>query len=199
MDDVSRNTLELFVEKAGKLAKYVRENHALNSIVVNPGGLVGVFRNAEEEEWQIASTLDGFIVTFRMFIHKRDRIALYRLQRDKQGQPIRPELLDLPGMSDNWYEKVKQAYKWIDDALAIAPPNLMYNDEPITRWKILETFVYGEYAHAQPTHRETVNQWRRDADLFGKLRFEFVTILGFMFGQISEVAEVSKHELSLTA
>ncbi len=199
MNDVSRNTLELFIEKADKLAKYVRENHALTSIVVNPGGLMGVYRNSDVEEWQIASTLDGFLVTFRMFIHKRDRIALYRLDRDKQGQPIRPELLDLPGMSDNWYEKVKQAYNWIDTALAIAPPNLMYNDEPITRWKILETFVYGEYAHADPTHRETLNQWRRDTDLFGKLQFEFVTILGFMFGQILEVAEACKHELSFNA
>lgn len=199
MDEASRTTLELFVEKAERLAKYVKENHARNSIVVNPGGLVGVFRNAEEEEWQVASTLDGVLVTFRMFIHKRDRIALYRLDRDKKGQPIWPELLDLVGLSSEWYEKVKQAYKWIDIALAIAPPNLMYNDEPITRWKILETFVYGEYAHAEPTHRETLNQWRRDKDLFGKLRFEFVTILGFMFGQILEVAESSKYELSLNA
>src|SRR5712691_3521672 len=103
MDEVSRKTLELFVEKAEKLAKYVRENDARNTIVVNPGGLLGVFRNAEDEEWQVASTLDGFLVTFRLFIHKRDNIALYRLERDKQGQPFRPELVDMAGMSESWY------------------------------------------------------------------------------------------------
>ena len=64
MDDEARKTLELFVEKADRLVKYIRENHARNSIVVNPGGLIGVFRNAEGEEWQIASTLDGFLVVF---------------------------------------------------------------------------------------------------------------------------------------
>ena len=173
----------------------------LDRLVVNPGGLLGVFRNSEEEEWQVASTLDGFLVTFRMFVQPRDRIALYPLARDTQRQPIpqKPELLNLPGLSPGWYEKVERAYQWVDATLAIAPPNLMYNSEPITRRKVLETFLYGEYAHAEPTHRKTLNQWGRDTDLFGKLRFEFVTILGFMFGQILEVAEACKHELSLNA
>src|SRR5436309_4232032 len=181
VDDKSRITVELFVEKAEKLAKYVSEMSYF-------GGLLGVFRLSAEDEWQIHPAIEGFILTFRMFIHKRDRIALYRLERDKQGQPIRPELLDLAGMSDRWYEKVNQAYKWIGEALAITPPNLIFNNEPITRWKILETFVYGEYAHAEATHHETLNQWRTDPGLFGKLRLELVTILQFMFGQIFEVA-----------
>src|SRR3989442_811652 len=101
MDDEARKTLELFVEKVDRLAKYVMENDAHNSIVVNPGGLMGVFRHAEDEEWQIASTLDGFLVTFRMFVQPRDRIALYPLARDSQRQPIpqKPELLALPGLS----------------------------------------------------------------------------------------------------
>jgi hypothetical protein len=94
----------------------------------------------------------------------------------------------------NWYARAKQAYKWVADALVIAPENLTYNGEPLTRWNILETFVYGEYAHADPIHRETISQWRRDPDLFGKLRFEFVKILQHMFGQILEVAAVSRQE-----
>jgi hypothetical protein len=206
MDEVSRNTLELFVDKAERLAKYIRENHALNSIVVNPGGLLGVFRNAEDEEWQVASTLDGFLVTFRMFVQPGDRIALYSLERDSQErdsqrQPKRqkPKLLDLAGLSPDWYEKVEQAYKLVDVALAVTPPNLMFNGEPITRRKVLETFLYGDNVHVNATKRETFNQWRHLPDLFGELQLEFVTILGFMFGRILEVAEACKHELSLNA
>jgi len=201
MDEASRTTLELFVEKAERLAKYVKENDARNSIVVNPGGLMGVFRNSEEEEWQVASTLDGVLVTFRMFVQPGDRIALYSLERDSQGQPKRqkPKLLDLVGLSPDWYEKVEQAYQWVDIALAIAPPNLMYNGEPITRRKILETFLYGDNVHVNATHRETFNQWRRLPDLFGELQLEFVTILGFVVGQIWEIAEACKHELGLNA
>ncbi len=201
MDDETRKTLELFVEKADRLVKYVRENHARNSLVVNPGGLVGVFRNAPEEQWQLASTLDGVLVTFRLFVQPRDCIALYPLVRDSQRQPLKqkPELLKLDGLSLDWHEKVEQVYQLIDVALSSAPPTLMYNGEPITRRKILETFLYGDTVHANAPERETFEQWQRLPDLFGELQLEFVTILGFMIGQIVEVAQACKHELSLIA
>lgn len=201
MDEASRITLELFVEKAERLVKYVRENHVRNSIVVNPGGLVGVFRNAEEEEWQLASTLDGFLVTFRMFVQPGDRIALYSLERDSQRQPKRQKskLLDLAGLSPDWYAKIEQAYQLVDVFLAGEPPSLIYNGEPITRRKILETFLYGDNVHVNATHRETFNQWRCLPNLFGELQLEFVTILVFMFSQISEVTGACRHELSLNA
>jgi len=197
VDEASRTTLELFIEKAERLAKYVRENDARNSIVVNPGGLMGVFRNAEEEEWQVASTLDGVLVTFRMFVQPGDGIALYSLERDSKRQPKRqkPKLLDIADLSPGWYEKVGQVYKNIDNALNIA--RFSYNGQSITRREILETFLYGDNVHMNAIHRETFNQWRRLPDLFGELQHEFVTILGFMFVQIWEVAEASRHELSL--
>jgi hypothetical protein len=53
MIDQARKTLELFIGKADRLAKYVKENHAHDSIVVTPGGLMDIFRNGESEEWQI--------------------------------------------------------------------------------------------------------------------------------------------------
>lgn len=197
MDEASRTTLELFVEKVERLAKYVRENDARNTIVINPGGLMGVFRNAEDEEWQVASTLDGFLVTFRMFVQPRDKIAFYSLERDSQGQPKRqkPKFLDIDGLSPDWYEKIEQAYKYIDDALNVA--RFSYNGQSITRREILETFLYGDGVHINATHRETLKQWRRLPDLFGDLQLEFTTILVFMFSQISAVAEACKHELSL--
>lgn len=197
MDKLTRITLELFVEKAERLTKYVRENHALNSVIVNPGGLVGIFRNSEEEEWQIASTLDGFLVTFRMFVQPRDRIALYSLKRDSHRQLLRqkPKLLDLTGLSLSWYEKVEQAYTLIDTTLATPLPNLVYNNIPITRREILETFLYGDGVHINAANREIFNQWRHSTTLFGGLQLEFVTILGLIFGQILEVAEFGKREL----
>jgi hypothetical protein len=69
----------------------------------------------------------------------------------------------------------------------------------ITRRKILETFLYGDNVHVNVTDRETFNQWRRLPDLFRELQLEFVTILGFMFGRILEVAAASKQELDLHA
>jgi hypothetical protein len=71
------------------------------------------------------------------------------------------------------------------------------NGEPITRRQILETFLYGDNAHVNHTEHERFNRWRQLPDFFGNLLFEFVTILNFIVGQIMEVAEAAKHELSL--
>ncbi len=179
MIETSRETLELFVEKAEELKKDYR-------------GVMGVFRNVAEEEWQNYPEIRGFLLTFRMFIQPRDRIALYESNR---GSPERPKLLDLTGISDSWYEKVKQAHKWVTCALAITPPNLIYDGKPITRWEVLETFLYGDLAHTNPAKRKTFKQWKEEPDLFGNLQFEFVSILAFMFDQILVVAEESKQEL----
>jgi len=155
-------------------------------------GVIGIFRSAREEEWQNYPEIRGFLLTFRMFIQRRDRIALYV---SDQGSPKRPELLDLADMSDSWYEKLGQAYKWVADALTIAPPNLIYDGKPITRWEVLETLLYGDLAHMNPAKRKTFKQWQDKPDLFGNLQFEFVGILAFMFDQILVVAEESKQEL----
>jgi hypothetical protein len=179
MIETSRETLELFVEKAEELKKDYR-------------GVIGIFRNVGEEEWQNYPEIRGFLLTFRLFILRRDGIALYV---SEQGSLKRPELLELPSMSERWHEKVEQAYKWVTDALAIAPANLIYDSKSITRWEVLETFLYGKFAHMNVDKRQMFQRWQQMPDLFANLQFEFVSIVGFMFGQILDVAEASKQEL----
>jgi len=45
-----------------------------------------------------------------------------------------------------------------DVLLACELPNLIYHGESITRWKVLETFLYGKFVHVNPPHRETLKQ-----------------------------------------
>ncbi len=61
-------------------------------------------------------------------------------------------------MSDSWYEEVEKAYQLFDVLLASELPYYISHSEPITRWKVLEAFLYGKFAHVNPTHRETLNQ-----------------------------------------
>jgi len=181
MIEASRKTLELFIEKAETL-----KNWALS--MKKFGGLMGIIRNTEEEEWHFHPEIQGFLLTFRMFIQKGDGIALYL--QDSRGQRERPKLLDLPGMSDTWHEKAEQAYNLIATVLHSTPPNLMYNGEPITRWKVLETFLYGYFAHNN--QREAYDQWRQDRDLFGNLQLEFTTTVAFISDQIVTVRKAVK-------
>lgn len=197
MNDDAQTALELFVEKTERLSRYVRENSSSRGLVVNPGGLVGVFREGEGGEWKIASTIEGFLATFRMFVQARDKIALYSLERDSQGQAKqqKTKLLDLTGLSADWYEQVEKAYSTIDRALAIAPPKLVYDDQPVTRREVLETFLYGDFVHASPVKRATLKRWQSQRETFGEFQLEFVSVVGFIFGQILEVAEACEREL----
>ena len=98
-------------------------------------------------------------------------------------------------MPESWYTLVRQTYKLFDDALAIAPSKLVYNGEAITRWTVLETFLYGKFLHVNLTHRETLKKWERDQDLYGNFLLEFITIVAFMFGEMLPVVEASRLEL----
>ncbi len=187
-----QNILELFIERTETLAQFVSETSFF-------GGLFGIFRNTKEEEWQIHPLIYGSLCILRSFLQSSDCIALYLLERDApEKPPRRPELLDLPGTSDNWREVVNQAYQWIDKALAIAPENLTYKGKAITRFEVLDTFLYGKFVHLNIEKRVTYNQWKSEPDLFEKLQDVFVNqTLSFILGQISDVAAASRRELAL--
>ncbi len=131
MIEVSRKTLELFIEKAEHL-KYLAVS------TNNFGGLIGIVRDSDQQRWRFHPELEGPLLTFRMFLQENERIGLY--SRNSQGKRQRPKLLDLPGASDAWREKVEQAYNWIDKLLDAELPNLLYNGQPIHAGKCSKPF-----------------------------------------------------------
>ena len=203
-------TLELFIEKAEELADYAASTHAF-------GGLMGVFRNEEDKKWKIHPEIRGLLLTFRMFIQKNEDIAIYIVS--KEGQIERPNILNLPGLSESWYEQAERAYNNIvalffgfDEAkkvqnhttaifmnrdLTPLPTGCIYNDKDLSRWEILQAFLYGYFAHNTPTQRKIYKQWQQEPELFNKLKFEFVRIVGFISSQIWEVMRASKQEIAL--
>lgn len=186
MDELSRKILEVFVEEAEDAARYIVEN--------NYGGLMGIYHKGEK--WQTSAAIKGFLATFGKFIKSRDKIALYVLQRDAEGKLAPSQLLKLKGMPESWYELVRQTYKLFDSLLDIAPPDLVYNGKPITRWTVLENFLYGKFLHVNLTHHDTLKEWERDQDLYGNLLFAFITTVAFMFCEMLPVVEASRRELA---
>ncbi len=190
LDEGSKNTLELFVERTEALAQFVSENRF-------GGGLVGIFRNVNEGEWQIHSAINGSLCILRSFLQSSDGIALYLLERDSPQGPLRrPKLLDL-NVSASWHDTVNHAYEQINLALAIEPDNLTYNGKAISRFEVLDTFLYGKFVHLTTEKRNKYNQWKSEPELFDRLKGVFIDSLGFIVGQIMEVAKASKYELDL--
>lgn len=182
----TKEKLELFVEKVEKLAKYTAQTRFL-------GGLFGVIRNSSEEQWRTYSELDGFLLTFRLFLQVIEGIAIYPIPM--HGQPKPPVHATPSSLSDNWYMAVNQAYEEINHVLTINQPGLTYEGEAIPRWKILNVFIYGEHAHA--TLRETFKQWQQSPDLYDRVILDLPSTLAFVFFEyIMPLAEAAKQELS---
>jgi hypothetical protein len=181
----TKEKLELFVEKVEKLKNYIAHTNHF-------GGLPGVIRDTPEDQWRTFPELEGFLLTFRLFLQSTEGIAIYPIP--KHGQPKPPEYAKLSSLSDSWYTSVKHAYEKINQVLIIEQPGLTYNGEAIPRWKILNVFIYGEYSHA--TLRESFKQWQQSSDLYAKLIFELPAALGFIFFEyIMPLAEEAKQEL----
>jgi hypothetical protein len=199
-------TLELFIEKAEELAHYAATTHSF-------GGLLGVFRRGDEEAWQMHPEIRGLLLTFRMFIQSNENIAIFPVSI--KGQLKRPKLLDLTGLSAQWHEHAERAYinivalfcgydeakkvqnsptgLYLDRDLKPLPTGYSYNNTPISRWEILDTFLYGFFSHT--TKRDTFKQWQQEPELMGNLNSVFVDIVGFISGQIWELMKISKQEL----
>ena|SRR5579875_291011 len=204
----TKETLELFVEKAEELAQDAASTQHFN-------GLLGVFRTDETEGWQTYRELKGHLLSFRIFIQPNEHLAIFPIS--VQGQIKRPKLLDLPNVSPLWREQAERVYYnivalfcgydeakkvqnstatlFIDRDLTPLPTGYSYNNKPITRWEILDIFLYGLFAHT--TKHKIIKQWQQDPILFGNLKFEFVGIVGFISGQIWELMQASKEELNL--
>jgi len=165
------------------------ETTSLNSVIYS---LIGIHRNVGEEKWQHHEEIEGFLLTFRFFLLHKEGIALYKAGL---SSPEQLELFKLTELSESWCETVRQACQSIIDFLATEPR--MYADTSISRWTILETFLYGDFGHAEAAKRKVLKQWQDVPELFEQLQLDFSGILMFMLQQIMVVAEASKNELGL--
>lgn len=185
MDEITRQTLLLFTEKAEKLQDYIRiDNHL--------GGLIGVYSTKGENDWQWFEEINVFIMTFRWFLipgrNVAYDIALYPYS--EKGTPRRPRLLDLPGISADWKARAQKAWEEGTAFLALPLPNL---GQPITRWQALEVFLYGDIVHQ--TQRDAFLAWQK-GPTFGKFLLHCTDSLLFLFETwIFPLSEASKREL----
>jgi len=105
MNEASQERLELFVEMAERLLS----RRKLLS-------LIGIHQNVGEEKWQYHEEIEGFLLTFRLFLLHKEGIALYKAGL---SSPEQLELLALTDVSERWKEKVRQACQSIGGDLRI--------------------------------------------------------------------------------
>lgn len=199
-----KTTLALFIEKAEELTQeeftvFLREfGHRLNYQYTSESQELTVSTLAPTETMN-----KSFILTYRMFIQANEGIGLLNPTR-----PISPILLDA-SLSSEWRDQVQDVAGKIHAHLLQQPMvqiNVKLVDEQgsqttevLTRWDILDTLIYGQYAHT--TKRKRLQNWLSTpyAEVFREMPMvEFRNIVVFTLGGIHHLVPYARKELEIS-
>lgn len=173
--------LELFNEKADKLKKssFMKFLLERGSGVTISGDKDG--RLTAETRWPDEEARDAFVLTFRFFIQKKERSSLRKMAKVYDNLPI----------SQQQKELFKNARKKLNDFLDFRSP-MQIHDQVITRRDILNTFIYGELAHANEKKKKTLDQWMSYPIFNVTIYHEFIYILGMVTNFIAYVQNLNE-------
>jgi hypothetical protein len=163
--DDALKRLKLFNAKADELKGYSFIGKALHEgagVQVNfdcVNKTMEANRTGADNEARAAMCL-----VLRFFVQQRDGIELHQMAELYQRLPV-------PDEDRRWVsENLSLVDKFLD-----RPTELALNGNPITYRAVLETFLYGEHAHANPDKRAVLETWKEIAPIYSVLEnfFEF--------------------------
>lgn len=203
MKQATKATLELFIEKADELRK-----EDFTQFLEEFGHQLSYRYTADPQQLTVSTIAPtkamhkSFLLTYRMFVQESEHMRLIN-----PTKAISIQLLD-PSLSSQWLEQVQDVAQKIHTFLREKPSGQMQinlidlqgntRTEIPTRWDILETLLYGEYAHS--SQRERLNNWLStpfEEMVRGYLMMEFRDILAYTLGGILHLAHYARIELGL--
>jgi len=196
-------TLELFVEKAHEL-----QEEDFTHFLADFGQQLSYQYTADSQQLTMSTVAPtqtmhkSFLLTYRMFVQGSEHMRFIDPTRS-----VSPELLD-SSLSPQWLEQVQGVAQKTHLFLLEKPsgriemklidPQGNTRTESLTRWDILETFLYGDYSHV--TQRERLNNWLSGpfAPMSrGFLMMEFGGILAQTLQAILYLAHYAELELAV--
>lgn len=185
MKDKTRETFELFIEKANLLEeKTFVKNSIANGLNLNIqfGSPRQIKHNISDREF-----IESVVVTVRMFYQDNDRISFRKIA----------SLLSDPSLSQTFIaffnERRKELNVYLDSFGEIQG---VWDGKELTNRNIFDTFVYGDIAHTNEEKRAVYLKWKELGTLFILIEYLFVRILMDVVLLIVEVADAMKLELA---
>jgi hypothetical protein len=125
--------------------------------------------------------IDAFVLTFRFFIQKREVSSFRHLAKVYEKLPISPQL------KQNFVGWRKALNDYLDRKVNCA----IYGFTPTTR-ELMNTFIYGGLAHADPKLKALYDKWKTNMLFFSILETHFCGILERVLVAVVNVAEINK-------
>lgn len=178
--------LKLFNEKAKRLlnsrfVEYIRRKKRISFEVHGERGKpIKTFRILPDQD-----AIDAFVLTFRYFIQDNERCSFGNLAKTYSKSVIPSE------MKERYSKARKNLNKYLD-----SPASLKFEHESTTKRRILDIFVYGGLAHANPGKKKVLGKWIENPIVSGFFEAEFVSIL---FNVLNIIQYVTKLNVKVLA
>lgn len=186
----------LFNEKADKLARlsFVEKMNHPNV------GFTLSFENLEKGGSQVTQEIRGpeeeaieaFVHTFRFFIQNNEQSSFANMEQHYLAAPV----------DDSLKQEFVDMRNWINqhlDAEPIMVPGfpftIDYNNEKLTRRRIMDVFVYGGLSHANEEKRRLHKTWINDPFIGKFIELVFVSTLADIFAAIARIKAINERAL----
>ncbi|MGH8008834.1 MAG: hypothetical protein ACREQ3_17740 [Candidatus Binatia bacterium] len=189
--------LRLFLEAEARLWEY---SYA-QKIVNEPSG----FNLSWDQDEGLSSTrsgpegesIDAYVLTLRLFIQNNERVSIGNTTKNVEA--LFAKGIITKEQHDAWMEAREHLNKFLD-----SDTYLSVNKTPLSNRHVLDTVVYGGYAHYDERKRRELDSWKKIPSLFDMVMNEFVNITGRMNywlhgmrGLVEEVvAEIERRQSS---
>lgn len=166
MDAEAVRTLDLFAEKFAKLQrssvwKAIETGRFRFSLKAERGKPVEVTVEGPSEE-----AVDAFALTLRFFLQNNERISIANMATLLSDLPIDQEIK----------ERLATGRQRINEFLD-QPCGIKVDGDHPSNWKVLDTFLYGGLAHANPKKRPLFLKWASQGIVFGMMQQVFYSCL----------------------
>jgi hypothetical protein len=128
--------------------------------------------NFDEEECR------SFLLGCRLLIQNRDKISIQQIW----------SLFKEKIMDEKWFVRINPPRWMLNDFLN---QEVMFGDDsgrPITNQMVLDTFLYGSYAHKD--HHDRFERWQSEPKVFHPLKLEFIMCLQALLNCALKMTEV---------
>jgi hypothetical protein len=179
--------LKLFNEKVKELL----ELSFVKAVTAPNAGVVLSAQRQEDGSFEFRSAVRGpsieaikaFVLTFRFFIQDNEAISLRNIASLYDGGNINPQ-------QTAYFKSARDAVNQMLDS-----PNFMhlsFNNVTPTNREVMEVFVYGGLAHANPQKYERFKEWMSVPPAAALLQGCFNKILGSILRALVYIAQVNE-------
>ena len=182
--------LQLFSEKAHELMGL-----SFVKAVTDPNAGVTISGQAQEDgSFELRSTVRGpskeainaFVLTFRFFIQDNETISLRNKAALYDALNVDPQLKE-------WFKSARDVINSMLDSPNFM--NLNYNGITPTNREVMEVFVYGGLAHANPHKYQRFKEWMSFPPSAALMQNCFNMILGHVLHAIVYISQVNEKAL----